>query len=210
MRGPTFSSTTVSSKPWGQAQVRVSARAGLSGPMAMPGLVNCHFHSPGNLLKGAIPNLPLDLFMLYEVPPFLVDPASRELAYLRTCLGAVEMLKQGVTAVHDDAFFLPVVSDDEVTGVMEAYRDSGIRATVALDQPNRVEYEKHAFLRDLLPERVIGQMDRAAASQKRNWSTSTAPSSAGGMEPMAGAFGQPYRARLPSGSRRAICARFQT
>jgi cytosine/adenosine deaminase-related metal-dependent hydrolase len=131
------------------------------GMLAMPGLVNCHYHSPGNLLKGAIPNLPLDLFMLYEVPPFLLDPASRELAYLRTSLGAVEMLRQGVTAVHDDAFFLPVASEDEITGVMEAYRDSGIRATVALDQPNRVEYEKHTLLRDLLPARIIGQMDSA-------------------------------------------------
>jgi 5-methylthioadenosine/S-adenosylhomocysteine deaminase len=77
------------------------------------------------------------------------------------------MLRQGVTAVHDDAFFLPVASDDEITGVMEAYRDSGMRATVALDQPNKVEYEKHALLRDLLPERIVSQM-RAARRQSED------------------------------------------
>ena len=34
------------------------------GLLAMPGLVNGHFHSPGNLMKGLVPNLPLELFML--------------------------------------------------------------------------------------------------------------------------------------------------
>ena len=37
--------------------------------LAMPGLVNGHFHSPGNFLKGATDDAPLEIFMLYEVPP---------------------------------------------------------------------------------------------------------------------------------------------
>jgi 5-methylthioadenosine/S-adenosylhomocysteine deaminase len=80
------------------------------GLLAMPGLVNGHFHSPGNFTKGAVPNLPLELFMLYEVPPLMSEPVSDRFAYVRTLLGAAEMLKQGVTAVHDDAFFLPTPS----------------------------------------------------------------------------------------------------
>ena len=31
---------------------------------------------------------------------------------------------------------------------------SGLRATVAIDQPNLVEYEKHAFLAEILPPSV--------------------------------------------------------
>ena len=39
------------------------------GKLAMPGLINGHFHSPGNMMCGALTDLPLELFMLYEVPP---------------------------------------------------------------------------------------------------------------------------------------------
>ena len=39
------------------------------GKLAMPGLINGHFHSPMNLIKGALDDLPLELYMLYEVPP---------------------------------------------------------------------------------------------------------------------------------------------
>ena len=128
------------------------------GMLAMPGLVNGHFHSPGNFTKGAVPNLPLELFMLYEVPPLMTDPVSDRFAYVRTLLGAAEMLKQGVTAVHDDAFFLPIPTGGEVDSVMQAYVDSGMRAAVTLDQPNVVEYLKYPYLEQLLPEDSLAEM----------------------------------------------------
>ncbi|MHB8689671.1 MAG: amidohydrolase family protein [Solirubrobacteraceae bacterium] len=131
------------------------------GLLAMPGLCNGHFHSPGNFTKGAVPNLPLELFMLYEVPPLMSEPVSDRFAYVRTLLGAAEMLKQGVTAVHDDAFFLPTPTGGEVDSVMQAYVDSGMRAAVTLDQPNILEYEKYPFLEALLPDAVRAQMEAA-------------------------------------------------
>ena len=132
-----------------------------TGLLAIPGMVNTHFHSPGNFLKGAVPSLPLELFMLYEVPPFMAEPVSGHYAYLRTMLGAIDMLKQGVTAVHDDAYYLPVATRDEISAVFGAYRDCGIRATVAIDQPNVVEYEKHAFFAERLPSDVRAAKDAA-------------------------------------------------
>ncbi|QIG46672.1 amidohydrolase family protein [Nordella sp. HKS 07] len=130
-----------------------------SGLLAMPGLINGHFHSPGNFMKGALANWPLELFMLYEVPPLMDKLVSPRFAYVRTMLGAIEMLKQGVTAVHDDCFFVPEVTDSEVDSVMQAYLDSGMRATVTLDQPNVTEYQKYPFLKDLLPQRLVASMD---------------------------------------------------
>lgn len=129
------------------------------GLLAMPGLVNGHFHSPGNFMKGALPNTPLELFMLYEVPPLMDRLATPRFAYVRTMLGAIEMLKQGVTAVHDDCFFVPVVTNEEVDSVMRAYGDSGMRATVTLDQPNVVEHQKYPFLKELLPAHLLARMD---------------------------------------------------
>lgn len=129
------------------------------GKLVMPGLINAHFHSPVNFLKGALVDAPLELYMLYEVPPLQRQTVDREFAYTRTMLGAVELLKQGVTTNHDDCFFVPVPTDEEVNAVMNAYTDAGIRASVTLCQVNVREYEKYPFLYDLLPDDIRTEME---------------------------------------------------
>lgn len=121
-----------------------------AGHLLMPGLINAHFHSSVNHLKGSLESLPLEIFMLYESPPdgAAMDPRG---AYVRTMLGAAEMLRGGVTAVLDDAFFVPAPTPGLIDAVMQAYADSGMRATLALDQPNVPELDKLPFLADLLP-----------------------------------------------------------
>ena len=135
-----------------------------AGKLVIPGLINAHLHSPANFLKAAIEDLPLEIFMLYEVPPMGDTPVSARLYYLRAVLGAMEMLKLGVTSVHDDAFFNPTPLAESTDAIMAAYRDVGIRARVAIDQPNVVEYEKFPFLSDILPEQIKKAM-RAAPVQ---------------------------------------------
>src|SRR5207244_12934340 len=78
-----------------------------AGLLAMPGLVNAHFHSSGTFNRGLVDNLPLELFMLYEVPPFDFGPFPPELYRARVLLSAIEMLRTGVTAVLDDPIFSP-------------------------------------------------------------------------------------------------------
>ena len=131
------------------------------GLLAMPGLINAHFHSPGNLMKGSLPGLPLEIFMLHEVPPLAPSGDGGRLAYVRTMIGALEMLRRGVTAVHDDAYHVPIASVESIDAIMQAYADTGIRATVAIDQPNIVEYEKYPYLAELLPEAERRAMDAA-------------------------------------------------
>ncbi|MFN7857144.1 MAG: amidohydrolase family protein [Acidovorax sp.] len=131
------------------------------GLLAMPGLVNGHFHSPGNLMKGLLPGLPLELFMLHEVPPLADSGNAGRLSYLRTMAGALEMIRRGVTAVHDDAYHVPLVTPEGIDAIMMAYRDAGLRATVTIDQPNIVEYEKYPFLGDLLPPHERRAMELA-------------------------------------------------
>ncbi len=125
-----------------------------TGKLVMPGLVNAHLHSPANFLKGALEDSPLEIFMLYEVPPMGDTPVSARLYYLRAMLGAMEMLKLGVTCVHDDAFFNPTPLPESIDSIMAAYRDAGIRARVSICQSNVVEYEKFPFLADILPEEI--------------------------------------------------------
>lgn len=131
------------------------------GLLAMPGLINAHFHSPGNFLRGMVDGLPLEVFMLYEVPPLAAGVPVKRLNYVRTMLGAIEMLRLGVTSVMDDAFHVPVASVEGIDGIAEAWADSGMRARLAIDQPNVVEYEKFPFLKDLLPADVLAGMDAA-------------------------------------------------
>ena len=132
-----------------------------AGMLAMPGLVNGHFHSQQNLMIGTVPGLPLELFMLREVPPPGVPGPSPALVRLLTLLGAVEMLKGGVAAVHDDAFHNPGPTRPGIDAMMGAYAEAGIRATVTINHPNVVEHAKYPFLSDILPKALRAEMDAA-------------------------------------------------
>lgn len=129
-----------------------------AGNLLMPGLINGHFHSAVNHMKGRLPSLPLEIFMLYECPELeVLRPTPRE-AYLRTMLGCIEMLRSGTTSVQDDCFFVPSPDPDIIDAVAQAYVDSGIRARLALDQPELSELEKLPFLRDILPADMRAQL----------------------------------------------------
>ena len=132
-----------------------------AGLLAMPGLVNGHFHSQQNLMAGSVRSLPLELFMLHEVPPPGVPGPTPELVRLQTLLGAVEMLRGGVTAVHDDAFHNPGPTRAGIDAMMGAYAEAGIRATVTINHPNVVEHAKYPSLADLLPPAAKAAMDAA-------------------------------------------------
>ncbi|MEM1428940.1 MAG: amidohydrolase family protein [Pseudomonadota bacterium] len=132
-----------------------AAEVDAAGMLAIPGLINAHLHSPAAFLKGALVDAPLEIFMLRETPPTLGGAESPALCRARALLSAMEMLKRGITAVHDDAFFNPGPSMAAIDAIMGAYRDIGIRATVALDQPEVAEVEKYPFLADLLPPDLL-------------------------------------------------------
>ena len=129
-----------------------------TGHLIIPGLINAHFHSPVNHMKGCLDGYPLEIFMLYESPSIEdLLPSPRE-AYVRTILAALEMLRHGVTSVQDDAFFVPYPTPEIIDAVMQAYADSGIRARVALDQQDVPESEKLPFLRDTLPADLYARL----------------------------------------------------
>jgi cytosine/adenosine deaminase-related metal-dependent hydrolase len=133
------------------------------GLLAIPGLINAHLHSPAAFLKGALEGAPLEIFMLRETPPTLGGTESPAICRARALLSAMEMLKRGITAVHDDAFFNPAPDMDAIDAIMGAYDETGIRATVALDQPELAETEKYPFLADLLPPDLRATLSRRPA-----------------------------------------------
>lgn len=103
--------------------------------LILPGLVNAHYHSHNNYFRGRFDNEPLDACVLHlwnlGVSRDAVRLTPRQL-YARTLLGCAEMLRTGTTAVIDDVNLLPWLDEESVAAVMQAYRDSGMRAVVAL------------------------------------------------------------------------------
>ena len=128
--------------------------------LLMPGLINGHFHSPVNHMKGMLPSLPLEIFMLFESPELeVLRPTPRE-AYLRTMLGCIEMLKNGVTSVQDDCFFVPEPDQSIIDAVIQAYIDSGMRVRLALDQPEVSELKKLPFLADIVSDDLKKELSK--------------------------------------------------
>lgn len=95
------------------------------GRIVIPGLVNGHTHSYGNLVKGTLENLPLEIWMLYVMPQGRrMEPAD---VAINAALGALEMLKGGVTCCLDQ-----LAEDREnLALVAREYRRAGLRAVLA-------------------------------------------------------------------------------
>jgi cytosine/adenosine deaminase-related metal-dependent hydrolase len=131
--------------------------------LIMPGLINSHLHSDENLFKGLFDNLPLEPWMLYSCPPLDYGPFDKRLIYLRTMLGAVEMLKNGVTCVQDDVSECPAATFDGYSSVFKAYKDIGMRANVALNINDREFCDKLPFARKIFPAEL--QRELAGSSK---------------------------------------------
>jgi cytosine/adenosine deaminase-related metal-dependent hydrolase len=122
--------------------------------LAIPGLVNSHFHSNQNFLRGRYPSRPLELMMLYAYP---LDPAfaiSPELVRLRTLAVAIEALKSGVTCLLDDCLELPGQDLDRLGAMFSAYEETGIRANCSGHVINKPFEETLPYADRFLPDEV--------------------------------------------------------
>lgn len=131
-----------------------------------PGLCNAHLHSDENLFKGMTDNLPLELWMLYTYPTLKYGPFSKRLIYLRTMLGAMEMIKHGVTLVQDDVSEYPAATMEGTDAVMEAYSDLGMRASVTTNLCDKQWKDKLPYLSDILPEEIKAAYPPAAKPEE--------------------------------------------
>ncbi len=122
------------------------------GRLAMPGLINAHMHSDETLFRGLLDNLPLEVWMLYSLPPLGYGPVSARLIYLRTLLGAIEALQSGTTTVQDDVSEAPCATLEGSAAVLQAYLDAGIRANVACNLTDKAYHEKLPYVANLLPD----------------------------------------------------------
>jgi 5-methylthioadenosine/S-adenosylhomocysteine deaminase len=132
------------------------------GKLVMPGLVNVHCHSNELLNRGRFDNMPLEVWGLYAYPPLDYGPFPHRLLYLRTILGAIEMLRSGFTAVQDDVAEAPRMTLEGTGAVRQAYADIGMRANVACNQINKTHFDQYPGLREHMPPGLVERMTSRA------------------------------------------------
>jgi cytosine/adenosine deaminase-related metal-dependent hydrolase len=106
-----------------------AARVEASGRLVIPGLVNAHGHGHGYFSKGVNAAWPLEL--LIAAAPWITAQRDVETCRLSVAVGAAEMLVKGCTTAVDLFTFLPIPTAEAFAAVAEAYRDLGMRATIA-------------------------------------------------------------------------------
>ena len=135
----------------------------------VPGMVNAHAHSNENWFRGRFDNLPLEPWMLFSYPVLAVPQQSPREIYVRTLLGGLEMVRSGATCVVDFLYELQGFTEESLAAVVQAYRDLGLRAVIALAMFDRSYYETVVLDLDLLPAEVHAELERQRPPAWGEW-----------------------------------------
>ena len=146
------------------------------GKVVIPGLVNAHTHSNQALERGLTDNLPLDAWMVLASYGGAGAQLSAEDLYVSAAYGAVEMLLSGTTSVIDMARVGLATFHEDAAAIMQAYRDVGMRATVAASYADRDFYDSvpiHLVTdtppRTSRPRGSVDQMDGLLREYVQEW-----------------------------------------
>lgn len=93
-----------------------------NGKMMIPGLYNCHTHTPMTHFRGMAEDLPLDRWLNEAIFP-AEDKLCDESAALGALLSCAEMISGGVVSMSDMYFFCPAIA--------EAVGTTGIKANLS-------------------------------------------------------------------------------
>ena len=131
-----------------------------SGMLVMPGLVNCHIHTGERMMRGMTPGLPNEIWNLFIYPPigeaFDIDP---RLFYLQTMVSAIECIKSGVTAVHDQSREWHISPHPGAAqAYFSAYEQAGLRAEIAICFVDKTWHETITGLTEQLPPDILAKM----------------------------------------------------
>jgi 5-methylthioadenosine/S-adenosylhomocysteine deaminase len=117
------------------------------GCAIMPGLVNAHTHSQGNLAKAAEDRINLE--QLLNAGSWFNSHRTLEDMHLSALIGAAEMVRRGCTACYDLSTELPMPSLDGMMAIASAYADIGMRAVLAPQLSDRTLYDVVPGLEDI-------------------------------------------------------------
>lgn len=136
-----------------------------SNYLVMPGLNIAHAHSWAQLLKGVIEGAPLEIWILENIAPPKGWSFSPRQIYLRTILGAAEMIRSGATSVWDEL----LLTVDQQDHIFNAYKDIGMRATVTAAMYDKRHHERTVFLDEILPEPLLLPLSQEKIIRPDEW-----------------------------------------
>ena len=138
IRGSRIVSVTATDED-GELKQEIVSRAAISnearviearGKLVIPGFVNSHYHSYDVLAKGLLEDMPFDIWALHSQPAYF-GPRSRSELRIRTLLGALECIRNGITTLQDMNSLVP--QDEETLDViLSAYAEIGIRVVFSI------------------------------------------------------------------------------
>lgn len=133
--------------------------------LIMPGLNIAHAHSWAQLLKGVVEGGPLEIWILENIAPPKGWSFTPHQIYLRTILGAIEMIQCGATAVWDDLLLTTDLQDH----IFNAYKDSGMRATITAAMYDKRHPERTLLLDKTLPPNLLDALSHEKIIPPDDW-----------------------------------------
>lgn len=126
--------------------------------LLIPGLINAHTHSHGNLSRSTGDRRTLELAL--NGNPAVREHFTLEDKQLAAQIGAVEMVSKGCTACYDLVYEFPTPSVDGLNAIAEGYDSVGMRAVVAPMMADGTFYEAVPGLLDALPGSLRRELER--------------------------------------------------
>lgn len=108
--------------PLGSADYEAKKSIDAGGCIVMPGLINAHTHLPMTYFRGLADDLPLQTWLNDYIWPLESKLLDADFVRKAALHGAAEMIKNGITQIHDMYFYMSSVAD--------ACTQAGLRAIV--------------------------------------------------------------------------------
>ena len=108
--------------PDGSAVYQARETLNAADCIVMPGLINAHTHLPMTYFRGLADDLPLQAWLNDYIWPLEAKLLDRDFIRASALHGAAEMIKNGITQIHDMYFDMPSIAD--------ACSQAGLRAII--------------------------------------------------------------------------------
>ena len=128
-------------------------RIRLPNHLIAPGFVNGHYHSHDVLAKGMFETMSLERWGL--IAGAIGSNRSVEEVRLRTTLGAIECVRNGITTVQD---FLSLAPYDPrlIDAVVEAYESVGVRVILSITVRDKSQLDTILWADEMIPPEQHG------------------------------------------------------
>jgi 5-methylthioadenosine/S-adenosylhomocysteine deaminase len=123
-------------------------RVQLDGHLIVPGFVNGHYHSHDVLAKGMFDTMSLERWGL--IAGAIGSNRSIEEVRLRTTLGAIECVRNGITTIQDFANLSPY-DPRYIDAIVDAYESVGVRVILSVTVRDKSQMDTILWADEMIP-----------------------------------------------------------